>query len=206
MLVSNGFLLHRHPELPRTLVEANCRLDVSQHGTAPQYMKAFAKVKRLLWRWQAEYPGIGTKIRQSHRGWMRQYRVVDGKPMPFESDPEAAYGVCMQRSCPQLYQRRLWKCPAVAYFFTIERRLNLQWVPLWQLFRDYKGCPQTATDVEVDAFLAAEAISQCGLCPSRRRLLRHPDPMDRPASTSAGIELNTKVASSTMRTPSRRPF
>jgi len=104
MLVSNGFLLHRHPELPRTLVEANCRLDVSQHGTAPQYMKAFAKVKRLLWRWQAEYPGIGTKIRQSHRGWMRQYRIVDGTPMPFNSDPQAAYRVCMQKTCAQLYR------------------------------------------------------------------------------------------------------
>ena len=177
MLVSNGLLLHRHPELPRVLVETNCRLDVSQHGTAPRYMKEFAKVKRLLWRWRADYHGIRIKIRQSHRGWMRQYRVVEGRPMPFEYDPEAAYRVCMQKSCTQLY-RGLWKCPALAYFSTMERKLNLQGAPQWQLLRDYEGCPATANDSNIEAFLAPKAIPQCGLCPSRRQTLNHSDPVD----------------------------
>lgn len=176
MLVSNGLLLHRHPQLPHVLVATQCRLDVSQHGTAPRYMKEFTNVKRLLWRWRAEYPGIRIKIRKSHRGWMQQYRVVDGKPMPFTSDPEAAYRVCMQRSCPQLYQHRLWKCPAVAYFSMMERMLILQGTPQWQLARDYEGCPATANDSDVATCLTAKAGPHCGLCPSRYHTFRHRDP------------------------------
>jgi hypothetical protein len=175
MLVSNGFLLHRHPDLPCVLVEANCRLDVSQHGTAPPYMKEFTKVKRLLWRWRADYPGIRIKIRKSHRGWMRQYRVVDGKPMPFSSDPEVAYRVCMQKTCTQLYRGRLWKCPAIAYFHLMERELRLEGPPEWQVFREYRGCPPMASDLEVDTFLAAKVIPQCGLCPSKRQMFRQLD-------------------------------
>jgi hypothetical protein len=177
MLVSNGFFLHRHPELPGVLVEANCRLDVSQHGTAPRYMKEFAKVKRLLWRWRAEYPGVRIKIRQSHRGWMRQYRVVNGKLMPFNSDPEAAYGVCMQKACTQLYRGCLVKCPALAYFPTVDRTLRLVKVSEWQSFRDYKACPPTANNLDVAAFLATKPIPQCDLCPDSRDVFRHHDPM-----------------------------
>ena len=40
----------------------------------------------------------------------------DGKPVPFDSEPESAYRVCMQKTCTQLYQAKLWKCPALAYF------------------------------------------------------------------------------------------
>ena len=177
MLVSNGLLLHRHPDLPRVLVDTNCRLDVSQHGTAPRYMKEFVSVKRLLWRWRADYPGIRIKIRKSHRGWMQQYRVVDGKPMPFESDPEVAYGVCMQKTCTQLYRGRLWKCPALAYFSLMENRLNLEAASEWRFFRDYEACPPSVSDDHVEAVIATRAISQCELCPSRRLTIQYPDPI-----------------------------
>ena len=168
MLVSNGLLLHRHPELPRVLVETNCRLDVSQHGTAPRYPKEFANVKRLLWRWRSEYPGIRIKIRQSHRGWVRQYRVVDGKPMPFQSDPKAAYRVCLQKACTQLYRGCLVKCPAIAYFKVMESHLKLEAILEWEKFRDYRGCSSKASDAVINAFIATGAIDQCGLCPRRR--------------------------------------
>ena len=173
MLVSNGLLLHRHPDLPRVLVDTDCRLDVSQHGTARRYMKEFAKVKRLLWRWRAEYPGIRIQIRKSHRRWMRQYRVVDGRPMPFESDPEAAYRVCTQKSCTQLYRGCLWKCPALAYFRLMEQELKLEAISDWRLFHGHQACPSMTSDADVDAFLATAAIPQCGLCPGRRRIVKY---------------------------------
>jgi hypothetical protein len=37
------------------------------------------------------------------KDWMRQYNVIDGKPMPFNSKPDAAYRVCMQRTCTHPY-------------------------------------------------------------------------------------------------------
>ncbi|MBB3204936.1 hypothetical protein FHS27_000703 [Rhodopirellula rubra] len=181
MLVSNGFFLHRFPELPKVLVETNCRLEVSQHGTHDEYVKRFREVKHLVWRWREQFPGICIKIRQSHRGWMRQYKVANGKPMPFDSRPDAAFKVCMQKTCTQLYEGKLWKCPALAYFAKLESKLRLHDLPQWQLFRDYQACSPNATDAELKTFLETKAIPQCGLCPSKRTAFSHPDPLQRSA-------------------------
>ena len=176
MLVTNGFFFDRHPDLPQRLVELDCRLEVSQHGDDPTYLERFRKAKHTVWKWREDYPGIQIKIRQSHRGWMRQYHIESGKPVPFNSNPNAAYKVCMQKTCTQLFQGMLWKCPALAYFAQLESKLNLQEIAAWQLFRDYKACRPDATDAEVQTFIDTAAIPQCSLCPSNRTAFRHPDP------------------------------
>jgi hypothetical protein len=122
------------------------------------------------------YPTLSINIRKSHRGWRQQYRVVDGKPMPFDSDPRAAWNICLQRSCTQLYKTFLWKCPALAFHGIMSSKLKLDDEPAWQLFREYQACPPTATDDKVRDFLAVEEIPQCSLCPSKKLLFRHSDP------------------------------
>ena len=180
MLVTNGFFLHRFPELPAVLVDTNCQLEVSQHGTHDDYIKRFREVKQLVWRLREEHPGIQIKIRHSHRGWMRQYNVDNGKPMPFDSKPDAAFKVCMQKTCAQLIAGGLLaKCPALAYFAQLEAKLNLHELPQWQLFRDYKAVTPDATDDELRKFIETKAIPQCGLCPSNRTAFVHPNPLQR---------------------------
>ena len=120
MLVTNGFMLHRFPELPAALRETRCRLEVSQHGAHDEYLRRFRNVKELAWRWRKQYRRLKVRIRRSHLGWMRQYNVVDGKPLPFNSDHVAAHQVCMQRTCTQLVNGCLAKCPALAYWPKLE--------------------------------------------------------------------------------------
>ncbi|TWU54841.1 Cyclic pyranopterin monophosphate synthase [Rubripirellula tenax] len=180
MLVTNGFFLHRFPDLPAVLVETGCRLEVSQHGTHDDYVKRFREVKHLVWRWREDHPGIQIKIRQSHRGWMRQHNIENGKPMPFDSNPNAAYRVCLQKTCTQLGENGfLFKCPALAYFAQLESKLKLNNLPQWQLFRDYKAIAADATDDELRTFIETKAVPQCGLCPSHRTKFVHPNPLQR---------------------------
>ncbi len=96
--------------------------------------------------------------------------------MPFDSNPNAAFKVCMQKTCTQLYRGLLWKCPALAYFAQLESKLNLQDIAAWQLFRDYKACRPNATEAEFQAFVDSKAIPQCSLCPSKRTAFHHPNP------------------------------
>ncbi|HBJ38656.1 MAG TPA: hypothetical protein DDZ51_28680 [Planctomycetaceae bacterium] len=44
LLVTNGFFLDRHPSLPQALIDNRFRMDVSQHGRTPVYMKRFREV------------------------------------------------------------------------------------------------------------------------------------------------------------------
>lgn len=177
MLVSNAFFLDRHPDLPGALVDVNCCLDISKHGNTPEYARQFEQNFAVVKDWQARYPRLIVNLRQSHKGWMRQYRVIDGKPLPYESEPAAAYGVCMQKTCTQLYRGLLWKCPALAYYGMFEKKLRLEEFPEWQLFRDYQACSPDADDETVRRFFAEREIPQCRLCPSRREGFAHPDPL-----------------------------
>jgi len=110
---------------------------------------------------------------------MRQYNVVDGKPMPFNSEPDAAYRVCMQRTCTQLENRCLAKCPALAYWTQLETKARLEAIPKWQLFCGYQARSPTATDDELRTFIETKSIPQCGLCPSNRTAFVHPSPLQR---------------------------
>ena len=177
LFVTNGFFLDRHPDLPRVLIDNRFRMDVSQHGRAPEYMKRFQLVRKQLRQWQAEYPDLQINVRKSHRGWRQQYRMIDGKPMPFDSDPRIAWNICLQRSCTQLYKSHLWKCPAIAYHSIMARKLGLENEPAWKLFRDYQACSPEATDEEVQRFFSTDEIPQCSLCPSMKLPFRHNNPM-----------------------------
>jgi hypothetical protein len=182
LFVTNGFFLDRHPDLPRVLIDNRFRMDVSQHGHSPEYMKRFRLVRQQLRQWRTAYPKLQINIRKSHRGWRQQYRMIEGKPMPFESDPRAAWKICLQRTCTQLYKSCLWKCPTLAYHAIMSRKLRLEDEPAWQLFRDYQACPPTALDEEVRDFLAKKEIPQCSYCPSRSTRFVHPNPLQRNAS------------------------
>ena len=101
---------------------------------------------------------------------------------PFDSKTEiAAYRVCMQKTCTQLYRSMLWKCPALAYFNQVEAKMKLHHLPQWQPFREYQACPPEASDDEVRRFLKTKAIPQCGLCPANRTMFVHPNPLQRSA-------------------------
>ncbi|MCE3017455.1 MAG: radical SAM protein [Pirellula sp.] len=179
LFVTNGFFLDRHPDLPRALLDNGFRMDVSQHGNSPAYRKQFTEVLQRLAEWRAAYSALKITVRESHKGWRQQYRMIDGKPMPFDSSPRAAWKICLQRSCTQLFKGHLWKCPALAYFATMERKLRLEAIPAWQLFRDYKACPPTASDNEVREFFATREILQCGLCPACKIPFHHQDPTNK---------------------------
>ncbi|MCA9194687.1 MAG: radical SAM protein [Planctomycetales bacterium] len=194
LFVTNGFFLDRHPDLPRVLIDNRFRMDVSEHGRAPEYMKRFRLVRQQLRQWRAAYPELQINIRKSHRGWRQQYRMVDGKPMPFCSDPKAAWKICLQRTCTQLNQSCLWKCPALAYHAIMSRKLRLDDEPAWQLFRDYQACPPTASDEQVRTFFATEEIKQCSLCPARKIHFRHANPI---SIVSSGKTSDTQGSSIT---------
>ena len=178
LLVTNGFFLDRHPSLPQALIDNRFQMDVSQHGRAPEYMKRFRESRRQIRQWREAYPTLSINIRKSHRGWRQQYRMIDGKPVPFDSDPRSAWNICLQRSCTQLYKTFLWKCLALAFhgIMSSKLKLKLDQEPAWQLFRELKACSTHATDDQVRDFFAVEEIPQCALCPSKKLLFHHSDP------------------------------
>ena len=110
---------------------------------------------------------------------MRQYKTVNGKPMPFDSDSKAAFRISMQKTCTQFFQSNLWKCPALAYFGLMESKAGIQNVSQWDLFRQYVPCSHNENDAGLLAFIIGQAIAQCEPCPTQRVAFRHADMNDK---------------------------
>jgi hypothetical protein len=177
MLVTNGMLLHRVPDLPEAAVRLDCQIEISQHGLANGYRQLFSNAMAIARAWEAAWPGLAIVHRKSHTDWSRRYAIKDGKPFPFTSDEQQAYDACQQSSCTQLFDGKLWKCPSLAYFAKLEEKLKLEDMPEWQLFRDYKALSPGASDQDLKNFIHGRQIPQCGLCPGRWIKFNHPNPL-----------------------------
>ncbi len=176
MLVTNGFFLHRFQSCPRfsLILSANLKSASMEHIKTTS--NGSATWKAIVWSWRKQFPKLRINIRKSHKGWMRQYNVIDGKPMPFNSKPDAAYRVCMQRTCTQLVNGCLAKCPALAYWPQLETKARLESISEWDLFRDYEACPPTASDDELRSFLETKSIpsARCVLVGASRFVIPVP--------------------------------
>lgn len=170
-LVSNGFLLPRHAKLPEVLSRHKIALQVSLHEDTPAYRDKLQPVQELLDHWQKEYPDIEVHWRHSYGRWRMPYRDGEGRLRPFaDDDPKKAYAACREKTCTQLFEGRLWKCPEVAYCRLpgVRRRLGAEWLP----FLTYEGLPPNCSERELKAFFAEGAHPVCRLCPTCEHAVR----------------------------------
>jgi hypothetical protein len=177
-LVSNGFLLHRHPELPAALARAgNARLSVSIHHMSPAYREKLEPVITLLHGWVRRY-GICVDYRPSHGTWTRRYRGYGAAMQPFDDrQPRRSWERCVAKHCHQLFQGSIWKCPAVAYLQLPDAKYGLG--AAWRPYLAYTPLAPDCSDAELDAFLHTEDESCCAMCPADPEIFALPSPLSR---------------------------
>lgn len=185
MLVSNGFFLERHPELPEAVIDLEIDFQISKHHESEAYNQRFEQVTEILNQWKRDHSGFTFNIRQSLRKWIQQYEHrADGKAYPIRSRPTFAWKACVQKYCHQIYRGKLWKCPAIAYFRNLESKLGLEDIADWNRFREYKPLSPECTIAELKKFVDERAISACGLCPQNPKKIPIPNPMQLPVLTT----------------------
>jgi hypothetical protein len=177
-LVSNGFLLHRHPELPAALAAAGpgrAVLEVSAHHQGGDYQARFAPVRDLLLGWQRQH-GIHIRILDSEAGWTRRYGMA-GRRIEFgDGEPRQAWENCVGKSCRQLYLGKLWKCPPLAYFGLLEPQVEV--AERWrQIAATHRPLEARCSDAELEAFLRRQEEPACRICPSKPEHFALPNPL-----------------------------
>ncbi len=184
-LVTNGFLLHRHPDLPRRLAEAgNSHLYVSVHHTAPAYQERLRPVGVLLRRWVDEY-GISVSTYPSTKWWHRTYHGFGSSMLPFEDEnPRSSWEHCMARYCPQLLDAKIWKCGPLAYLPMQHAKYGLS--DKWRPYLEYEPLTPECSDAELAAFFGREDEAACAMCPARPAHFELPLPFPSRAAQSSG--------------------
>lgn len=181
-VLSNGFLLNRHPDLPVALKEVgNSRLDISIHHGSWQYGALIAPALQLIEQWVRDH-GIQVKIKESFKKWAAQYRGSGADMLPFEDhNPQASWDTCGCKRCFQLLDGAVWKCPPLAYLPMQHAKYGLS--EKWRPYLEYQPLQPGCSDEELRAFFAQEAESVCSMCPAYPRLMDMAWPLPQPAKT-----------------------
>ena len=180
-LVTNGFFLHRHPELPQVLVDQEVSVRLSQHHSGEEYMEKFRGVLELVDKWRSEYPDLRMRVKKSQEIWQQRYHMeADGKAYPFKSRPTFAWSECVSRQCHTIYKGYLWKCPPITYFSNLEEKLQLHDIREWDRFRQYNPLGPDCTMQELKSFFNQGAIPACALCPEKPNEFILPNPLRLP--------------------------
>jgi hypothetical protein len=165
-LVTNGFLLARHPELPRRLAEAGlARLEISVHHGSDAYRGRLEPVIALVESWIGDY-GIDVRYVHSHERWTRRYKGFGAAMKPFEDrDPKRSWKSCPARRCPQIHEGALWKCAPLAFLPMQDRKYGLS--DKWAPYLAYRPLQPDCSDRELRAFLRRKTEPSCAMCAAR---------------------------------------
>lgn len=177
-VATNGFFLHRHPDLGRVLGGAAQwgRLSISEHGA--DYPEVINAAIARGERWTQDF-GVQLVVRRydSTRPWTRRYTGYGPTLRPYQDrDPQASHAICPANQCVQLHQGLLWKCPLAAYLPMVTDRFPALREP-WALGLSYQALSPAATDDELAAFINRGAEAICGLCPAEPQPFIPPSPL-----------------------------
>jgi hypothetical protein len=174
-IVTNGFLLHRHPGLPHALLaHGNAHLYVSIHHDAPEYIEKLKPVEKLLLGWEKQ--GVKVSYYASFEYWTRRYHGIGAQMQPFEDNrPRESWEACTARHCPQIFEGRIWKCGPLAYLGMQDAKYGLS--EKWTPYLSYKPLEPGCSDAELTEFFAREEESQCAMCPAAPEKFKLPVPI-----------------------------
>ncbi len=162
-IVTNGFFLDRHPELPVVLREVgNSILDISIHHDAPEYREKLEPIQALAAAWKRDH-GIRVEYYVSNGEWTRRYHGYGAAMAPFDDrNPRSSWLNCRAKTCPQLFEASIWKCAPLAYLTMQHARFGLS--ERWTTYLGYRPLEAGCTDAEMLAFFAREEESACSMC------------------------------------------
>jgi len=174
-LITNGFFLHRHPDLPKILQESQCDLAVSVHHDGPEYTEKLKPVRELLDQWQSQYE-FKLTMRESAKTWRTTFEGFGSDMVPYDDgDPESSYKVCVAKKCPQIHEGKIWKCPQLAYIHLVDKKFGLS--DVWDKYLSYRPLYPTCSDEELQQFFATKAEPACAMCPAHHRHFEIPNPL-----------------------------
>jgi hypothetical protein len=183
-LVTNGFFLHRHPDLPVALAaHPDAAIYLSLHHGSEAYLEKVRPVVALLQQWQAQY-GVRAGMYPSASNWTRRYHGHGAAMQPFQDqEPRSSWEQCPARTCPQVLDGAIYKCAPLAYLPMQDAKFGLS--PAWTQYLGYQPLRPDCDDAELAAFFDREEEPSCGMCPARPQRFDLPLPLRRAPGPSA---------------------
>lgn len=99
------------------------------------------------------------------------HNMINGKPMPFNDDPQEAYmNSCPSQFCAFLYNKKIYKCAALGTLRNFLEKYNMSDELEWQKYLNYKPVNlETCTSQDINYFSKTHycGVEECSMCPGK---------------------------------------
>lgn len=175
-LTTNGLLLHKWPDLLQYFNDiGNCVFKITVHVNNPQLEQNILNIfKNNQWepvvehnisRWRNRN-GVRLQINRP-TVFLKTYANDYQNMAPHNNQPADAFSACIQKTCPLLYQGKIYKCSTSALLLDILNRFNR---PNWEQWQPYieTGISHDSSRELIKEFLKNfnQPHRQCGQCPT----------------------------------------
>jgi hypothetical protein len=171
-LITNGYLLDRvDPEVWFKFEPFDLQVSLHRQDHEELLNQQIKKIMLTKRGWEIHKKPDGREHRQTtfvngkfriyksmFKDFVAPYKLDNGNPVPYHSDPMAAHAICGSPACPIIYKGHLYKCPPVA---------NL--IDMTNNWSNYQRCEDEST---LDDFIKKIGCPEevCGQCPDRMDL------------------------------------
>ncbi|MBF0406262.1 MAG: radical SAM protein [Candidatus Riflebacteria bacterium] len=164
-IITNGFLLNQHPDLPNVLSQVqNSSISISIHSNLPEYAERLFSIIDLLGKWVVKF-GTRIKFRRSYNNWTRRYLGFGNSMEPFADGlMRQSWEKCPAKYCQQLFEGKIWKCAPLAYLHLQNKKFHIS--DKWNPYLAFQPLSPDSTDEMVAEFLRREEESCCNMCPA----------------------------------------
>ncbi len=177
---TNGLLLKKKPHIVKLLHDAgNVVFKITRHLTDDDLNAEITKIfNSYNWTPVNEYGLNRWKTTNNFRFYapkpetfLKSY-INDYHDMkPHHSNPVEAFEICCQKTCPLLYQGRIYKCSSNGLLVDILERFNNPNYNEWKPYID-QGIFPDCSELELQQFLNnfGKPVKICGMCPTKNHI------------------------------------
>lgn len=176
---TNAVILHKHLDILDTMLDiGNCVFKISVHEPNEFYIQQSLQYvfSRVAWN-PIEEHGIKRWIGPNNvrfqinypQFFWKTFRGSYASMIPYHSNPNEAFEICVQKTCPLLWQGRLFKCSSIAL---LPQVLD-DWPQdrtAWNPYLHYQGLSTQCTDTELQQWLNGFGKPEwiCQMCPTKQ--------------------------------------
>lgn len=174
---TNGELLDRHLDVVETAHEVgNFVFKITVHQNSERVEAVISRIFSMYdWEPVREF---GINRYKTSRGlkfqinrpqtFIKTYRNDYANMLPFNSNPVDSFDICIQQTCPLMYQGRLYKCSTLGGLEDTLKRFNIK-DPSWNPYIGQYITPDSSDD-DITAFLNnfGKPHRVCTMCPTAK--------------------------------------
>jgi hypothetical protein len=102
--------------------------------------------------------------------FFKTYQGSFGNIRPHHNRPQEAFDLCVQKTCPLLYEGKIYKCSSIALLNRVLEDWNQPITEDWQPYTNYEGISTHSSNREIADFVRNFGKPQriCSMCPTQK--------------------------------------